>query len=142
MKRILVALDSSPRAPTVLAAADRLAALTGATLVVFRAVMVPPDMPRTALAVTDLSLEELLTRNARGDLELLTRELPPGRVEKIVTELATPWDGICRAAREQGADLIVIGSHGYGGLDRLLGTTASKVVNHADRNVLVVRAGL
>lgn len=142
MKRILVALDSSPRAPTVLAAADRLAALTGATLVVFRAVMVPPDMPRTLLAVTDLSLEDLLTRNARGDLELLTRDIPPARLEKIATELATPWDGICRAAREQEADLIVIGSHGYGGLDRLLGTTASKVVNHADRNVLVVRAGL
>jgi nucleotide-binding universal stress UspA family protein len=37
-------------------------------------------------------------------------------------------------------DLIVIGSHGYDALDRLLGTTAAKVVNHADRSVLVVRA--
>jgi len=142
MKRILVALDASPRAPTVLAAADQLAALTGATLIVFRAVTVPPDMPSSALAVTDLSLEEVLTRNARGNLELLTRDVPPARLEEIVTEFATPWDGICRAAREHGADLIVIGSHGYGGLDRLLGTTASKVVNHADRNVLVVRVGL
>ena len=142
MKRILVALDSSPRAPLVLAAADRLAQLTGARMVVFRAVTVPPDMPRDLLTVTDLGLEELLMRNARGDLERLTKELPPARLEKIVTELATPWDGICRAGRDQDADLIVIGSHGYGGLDRVLGTTAGKVVNHADRNVLVVRAGL
>ena len=36
-------------------------------------------------------------------------------------------------------DLIVIGSHGYGAIDRVLGTTAAKVVNHADRTVLVVR---
>ena len=36
------------------------------------------------------------------------------------------------------ADLIVLGSHGYHGLDRLLGTTAGKVVNLARRNVLVV----
>jgi nucleotide-binding universal stress UspA family protein len=142
MKRILVALDSSPRAPMVLAAADRLAALTGASMVVFRAVMVPPDMPRDLFAVTDLRLEDVLTRNARGDLERLTRDLPPERLEKIVAEFATPWDGICRAAREEAADLIVIGSHGYGGLDRVLGTTAGKVVNHADRNVLVVRAAL
>lgn len=142
MKRILVALDSSPRAPVVLAAADRLAALTGASMVVFRAVTVPPDMPREVLAVSDLSLEEVLLRNARADLERLTREIPPGRLEKIVTELATPWDGICRAGREQAVDLIVVGSHGYGGLDRLLGTTAGKVVNHADRNVLVARMGL
>ncbi len=55
---------------------------------------------------------------------------------------AAPWDGICRAAREHDADMIVIGSHGYGALDRLLGTTAAKVVNHADRNVLVVRTPL
>jgi len=142
LKRILVALDASPRAPVVLAAADRLAQLTGATMVVFRAVMVPPDMPRDLFAVTDLGLEDVLMRNARGDLERLLRDVPPQRLEKIVAELATPWDGICRAAREHAADLIVIGSHGYGGLDRVLGTTASKVVNHTDRNVLVVRAEL
>jgi universal stress protein F len=142
VKRLLVALDSSPRAPQVLAAADRLAALTGASMIVFRAVTVPPEMPRELLAVTDLSLEDVLTRNAYTDLERLTQEVPRARLEKIVTELATPWDGICRAGREQDADLIVIGSHGYGGLDRLLGTTAGKVVNHADRNVLVVRTVL
>jgi nucleotide-binding universal stress UspA family protein len=142
MKRILVALDSSPRAPLVLAAADRLAALTGASLLLFRAVTIPPEMPREVLVVTDLRLEDVLIRNARADLEALAKDLPPGRIEKVVTELATPWDGICRAGREQRADLIVIGSHGYGVLDRVLGTTASKVVNHADRNVLVVRAAL
>jgi nucleotide-binding universal stress UspA family protein len=37
------------------------------------------------------------------------------------------------------AALILIGSHGYSGLDHLLGTTAARVVNHADRSVLVVR---
>jgi nucleotide-binding universal stress UspA family protein len=35
--------------------------------------------------------------------------------------------------------LIVIGSHGFSGIDRLLGTTAGRVVNHADRSVIVVR---
>jgi universal stress protein F len=34
---------------------------------------------------------------------------------------------------------VVIGSHGYGGLDRVLGTTAAKIVNHASCSVLVVR---
>jgi len=142
VKRLLVALDSSPRAPQVLAAADRLAALTGASMIVFRAVTVPPEMPREMLAVTDLTLEDVLTRNAYVDLERLTQEVPRARLEKIVTELATPWDGICRAGREQDADLIVIGSHGFRALDHLLGTTAAKVVNRADRNVLVVRTPL
>ena len=35
--------------------------------------------------------------------------------------------------------MIVIGSHGYGGLDRILGTTAARVVNHALCSVFVVR---
>jgi universal stress protein F len=142
MKRILVALDSSPRAPTVLAAAARLAESVDARLIVFRAVTVPPDLPFDVLAASDRSLEEVLIRNADADLERMTHDLPPRRIEKRLSALAVPWDGICRVAREQAVDLIVIGAHGYGGLDRLLGTTAGRVVNHADRNVLVVRAPL
>lgn len=143
MKRILVALDSSSRAPTVLTAALRLADLCDGTLVVYRAIGIPPDMPREVLSVTDLQVEDVLLRNAHESLALLTRDVPPNRIERLATALATPWDGICRAAREYDADLIVLGSHGYSGfLDRLLGTNASKVVNHADRNVLVVRTVL
>ncbi len=142
MKRILVALDGSKRAPGVLAAADRLAELTDAKLIVFRAIGVPPEMPPELFKVTDLRLEDVLRNNAHTDLARLVADLPQERIEKIVAEIATPWDGICRAAREQDVDLVVIGSHGFGGLDRLLGTTAGKVVNHSDRNVLVVRTPL
>jgi len=139
MKRILVALDASDRAGLVLAAAAHLAELAGAKLVLFRAINVPSDLPREVLAVTDLRLEDVLKRNAHEGLDRLAATIQPQLVEAITTELATPWDGICRAGRSHDADLIVVGSHGYSGLDRVLGTTAAKVVNHADRNVLVVR---
>ena len=142
MKRILVALDASPRAPAVLAAAAQLAELTHTTLVLFRAVGIPPDLPLELFRLTDRSVEEVLLANARNDLERLAQAVPKAPIEKIVATFATPWDGICRAGREYFADLIVVGSHGYGGLDRVLGTTAAKVVNHADRNVLVVRMPL
>ena len=46
---------------------------------------------------------------------------------------------ICGAAPTTDAGLIVIGSHGFGSLDRVFGTTAARVVNHADRSTLVVR---
>ena len=142
MKRILVALDGSSRAPAVLAAAAQLAEMSGATLVLFRAVGVPPDMPHEVLELTDKRLEDVLMHNAKAELERVSKDLPAARVEKVVVAFATPWDGICRTARAHAADLIVIGSHGYGALDRVLGTTAAKVVNHADRNVLVVRSPL
>jgi hypothetical protein len=48
-----------------------------------------------------------------------------------------PWHVICDAARDEGAALVVIGSHGYRGIDRLLGTTASKVVDYAKQSVLL-----
>ena len=54
--------------------------------------------------------------------------------------VGTPWDTICREAKTLECDLVVLGSHGYSGLDRILGTTAAKVVNHCERSVLVVRA--
>ena len=142
MKRILVALDASPRAPAVLAAAAHLAELTNTTLVLYRAIGIPPEIPPELFRVTDRSLEDILMGNALGDLERLAKDIPKAHIEKITATFATPWDGICRAAKEYRADLIAIGSHGYGGLDRVLGTTAAKVVNHADRNVLVIRMPL
>ena len=42
-------------------------------------------------------------------------------------------------AREIGADLIVLGSHGRWGLELLLGTTTDGVVSAADCDVLAVR---
>jgi len=143
MKRILVALDGSPRAPIVLAAAQRLAELTNAQLMLYRAIGASPDIPLELVVQANYKLEDVLIRNAYESLSRLAEGLPQGMVEQLITELATPWDGVCRTARERDVDLIVIGSHGYRGLaDHLLGTVAGKVVNHADRNVLVVRTAL
>ncbi|CAN5360480.1 universal stress protein [soil metagenome] len=138
MKRILVALDASERASIVIDAASRLAELANATLVLYQAIYVPPHVPAEML-VPNVSVEDVLVSQAHDILERLAGRVRRELVEQIVTNVAVPWDGVCRTARERDVDLIVIGSHGYVGLDRLLGTTAAKVVNHADRNVLVVR---
>ncbi|MEM8975578.1 MAG: universal stress protein [Pseudomonadota bacterium] len=51
-----------------------------------------------------------------------------------------PYDGIINAAEEMGADLIVLGSHGRRGLERLLvGSEATKVLTHTKIPTLVVR---
>jgi universal stress protein F len=139
MKRILVALDTSERAATVLDTAAQLAEVAGAKLVLYRAIHVSPDLPKTALIERGARLEDLLVNDANEELARFAARVPPALVEKSVAVFAIPWDGICRAAREHAVDLVVIGSHGYGAIDRLLGTTAAKVVNHTDRNVFVVR---
>lgn len=139
MERILVCLDASERAPLVLATAVELARRLGAKVRLFRAVGLPTDVPAHLYSISPKSLAELLVDEARKDLLAQSRDVPPDLMDGIYTHVGSPWDGVCRAAIEHDADLIVIGSHGYGTLDRLLGTTAAKVVNHADRPVLVVR---
>jgi universal stress protein F len=142
MKTILVALDNSPRAPEVLKAAIEAAnATSDAKLVLFRAVGIPPEMPGLIWQTDAPSLMDLLRDAAKKDLEAHAANVPANlRSEHLVSvEIGSPWQGICTAIEKEKADLLVIGSHGYGVVDRILGTTAAKVVNNASCSVLVVR---
>ena len=57
-----------------------------------------------------------------------------------VVEAHAVWRGILDTAHDVGADLIVMGSHGRRGLEKLvLGSVAQSVLAHADINTLVVR---
>jgi len=140
MKLILVAMDGSPHSRNVLAGARELAEKAQAKLLLFHAVSLPVGLPPTAYSVSPDAVGDLLAKTAREELDRHARELPAALLGGVKVEVGTPWRAICDAAKAANVDLIAIGSHGYGGLDRLLGTTAAKVVNHADRSVLVVRA--
>ena len=64
----------------------------------------------------------------------------PIAMETRIVEEATAAHGIAQTAREEGADLIVIGSHGHGALRKLvLGSVTTKVLAEAGVPVLVVR---
>lgn len=139
MKRILVALDSSPRAKEVLDAGVDLARRTGSKIHLLRAVGLPPELPTHVWAIPPAEVTEQFVAAARAEIGSVAAHLPPELFDATETVVGVAWDVICRVAKEQDVDMIVIGSHGYGILDRLLGTTAAKVVNHADRSVLVVR---
>ena len=74
-------------------------------------------------------LESLLHRNTR-------KRVP----SKILVRTARAYHGIIKAAAEQNADLIVMATHGYSGVNHaLLGSTAERVVRHAPCSVLTVR---
>lgn len=138
MERILVALDASPRAPAVRDAAVDLARRLGGSLLVAHAYSLPVGLPLEAYSTALDALPAVLENSARQTLEELSAPIPPELLAGKRLLLGTPWQQICEAARAEKVDLIVIGSHGYGGLDRLLGTTAGRIVNHAHCSVLVV----
>jgi nucleotide-binding universal stress UspA family protein len=139
MKNILVALDGSPRSPGTLAAAIAVAQAQGGKLVLLRSVGLPPDIPQDFWKTTDEPLLAVLERHAKTYLDEQVKAVPPELRGGSGIVIGVPWQAICDTAQRDKVDLIVIGSHGYGGLDRLLGTTAAKVVNHAPCSVLVVR---
>jgi nucleotide-binding universal stress UspA family protein len=86
----------------------------------------------------------ILQENKKAGEELLARVANSLQTAKLKVETAMregkPEFEIVEEAKNWGADLIVIGSHGYTGFKRLvLGSVAHSVVGHAPCSVEVVR---
>jgi len=62
-----------------------------------------------------------------------------GSAESLVVEGTEISKHIMKVANDIDADVIVIGSHGVGGFQGLLGSTGAKLVRRAKRPVLVLR---
>ena len=139
MKKILVGVDGSPRQAGVIARAVELARSSGARITLLRAASVPTELPPEAYLMPDEELAKTLEKHALGELNEAAHAIPIGIVEDLLVVLDEPWRAICKTADERQIDRIVIGAHGYGLIERIVGTTASKVVNHSTRSVLVVR---
>lgn len=136
---ILAAVDGSERSKGVLDRALEVAERFDAKVHLFRSVTVPPEFPAAAHMPADALPVSLEHQTVQWLEDLAARHT---RVRVLPPDLATtePWRAITDAATRVGAELIVIGSHGYHGWDHLLRTNASKVADHADRDVLVVHA--
>jgi universal stress protein F len=135
---VLAAVDGSGRSAGVLRAAAEIARRSNGRAYLYRSVTIPQDFPAAARMPPD-NLPALLVAEARRELQALASDYPDVTIEEPATnDPPQAWRGIIDAGERLNADLIVIGSHGYGGWDRVLGTTAANVVNRAERSVLVV----
>jgi nucleotide-binding universal stress UspA family protein len=134
--RILVAVENSPADRTILSHVRRLAALTGAELL-----LVHVADGWAARHFEDLKLRESDEIKAdRAYLEQLAAGLPELRVS---TELAMgdPATELIRLAEERHADLLAMSTHGHRFLNDLVrGTTVSKVRHMVKIPVLLLRA--
>jgi nucleotide-binding universal stress UspA family protein len=139
MKKILVALDSSPIAPKVLAEAALFAQSFGAELILLRAVGLPTELPPEAFAMAPDNVTTLLFEAAEKDLATLASALPAELKTRRVVRVGTAWRVVCDVADEESADLILIGAHGHRFIDRVLGTTTQRVVSHTERSVYIAR---
>jgi len=138
IRSILVALDETPRAPDVLKRAHEIAECFDARMILLRIIVVPPEFPPASATHYHDELPTVLAHRARDSLIALAANLPRALAQTPLVLEGEPWRVIVDTAERSRVDLVVIGSHGYHVIDRVLGTTAAKVVNHATRDVVVV----
>lgn len=144
---VLVGVDSSPDAAKAVHLVAQLP-LSAETDFCLANVLPSRD---TVLGAAPLTLGgmienlEAVLENAKKEGEARLRELAKvlqADHRKVRAEIlrGDPSTALINAAEREGADLIVIGSHGEGNLDRfLLGSVSERVVRYAQSSVLVVR---
>src|ERR1700691_5145300 len=111
MKRILVGLDGSQRAPGVLATATTIARAQGAKVTLVRAVGLPPEVPENFWKTTDEPLLALLQRHAKEELDAQATQVPAELAGERLVVVGVPWQAICEAARRIDPERIVNGVH-------------------------------
>jgi nucleotide-binding universal stress UspA family protein len=145
-RKFLVPIDFSEHSKKTVESATQLAVLTGANITLMHVFQVP-DYPAAFYQGLYTEHEQvriqvdLLKREANAQLALVIEQIVAQGLEaQPLLRIGNPYDEIVGAAKEIGADLIVIGSHGHAGLERfLLGSTADRVVQYAPCPVLVIK---
>lgn len=144
MKRpytILVAVDQSQHAKRALKTAIWLAKSTDARLVAVH--VVPPPEPAEGIAPTMLEkLEKAYISTGSKILADLAWEASTKHGFKIdpLLESGDAREKILKAARENKADVIVVGSRGMGKMKGLLlGSVSQSIIQNASVPVLVVK---
>ena len=133
-RKILCPVDFDPNSLLALRLATELAQERTATLHLLHVVAMPPG-PEVALPFGKMET------TARTKLERLARQKVDGKVRyQVEVMMGDPGVEILQAAKRQGADLIVMATHGRKGLRHLvLGSVAEHVVREAPCPVLTVK---
>ncbi len=144
-KHILLATDGSAIAERAAAFAVDLARVHGAKLT---ALYVVDPFPFIGIGESNpygfqayMSAAQECAAQAHARIKTLSETGGAAvQVTPLTVEDAAIYRGIVDAARSEGADLVVVGSHGRTGLSRVvLGSVAARVVAEAPAPVLVVR---
>ncbi|TLX53070.1 universal stress protein [Stutzerimonas nosocomialis] len=138
-KYLLVATDLNDECHPVVARAQDLATASGARLALVH-VIEPMAMAFGGDVPMDLSmLQQQQFDQARERLDGFASHYPSLSPEQRFLAYGQPRQEIHRLVKEQGCDLVVVGSHGRHGLALLLGSTANDILHGAPCDVLAVR---
>ncbi len=140
MKKILVPTDFSSNSKKAIHYAAEIAAASGADICIVHILDIAAAVMSEAIVMQG-SLDREMIADAEKKLEELvesTKQVTHGKVaSKMVTGLVV--DGILEAARENDADMIILGTLGDTALqEKIFGSITAKVIGRADIPVLAV----
>ena len=144
--RVLLAIDGSPDTDVAVAEVARRRWPYGTVVQILTVIHSPvPAMIDRALMLAAVQVAELEAQRHHVStfLKKAADRIVGGAAAVVVTTKTlegSPNVVIVEEAREWGADLVVVGAHGYGRVRRMvLGSVAGAVVAHAPCSVQVVR---
>lgn len=143
VERVLVPLDGSDLAESVLPYVEEMAAALDAEIVLYNAVL-PLDIYPAAESTPAPAgnLIDDLVEQGKSFLAKVGREIESrgkAKVQMVVT-VGFPVDEITRVARETNVGLIAMATHGRSGVDRwVMGSVADGVVRRSSLPCLLVR---
>ncbi len=143
IKNILLPTDFTEGARAALPYAVDLAKAYGAKLYIVHVIY--DVSAATGLHVPHVSLDAMYEEMQKGAEKEIGKfgaeELSGLRDTETRILIGVPYEEILNFAQENGIDLIIMGTHGRSGLDRVIfGSTAEKVVRNASCPVLTVRS--
>ncbi len=145
--KILSATDFSEDSSLALSFAEELARRFGAEIIVLHVdqplapVMATPELgPAMDVGAMSRIAEEQRLLAQRELDKIITRLRDSGLKAKSLLKVGSPFLEVIHTAQAEGADLIVMGTHGRTGLAHvLLGSVAERVVQKAHCPVLTIR---
>jgi nucleotide-binding universal stress UspA family protein len=140
MEPVMLATDGSPTAAKATKVAIELATALGAPLLVVSCWDISYQPAVVGFAPVMPDLDRIGREQAEEVVEQAAQEARQARVSALtLIRRGDPAREICAVAADRDARMIVIGSHGWGAMKRLVfGSVSTGVLHHAQRPVLVV----
>lgn len=140
-KTILVPTDMSEAAEEALDFACELAQPFDATIHLLHVISIPVlGVPELGVALTSTVIDSMVRDDQEALDDLACRKRHKAKFAPVMLRTGDARDLIVQTAKEIGADLIVMGTHGRRGVSRaLLGSVTESVVRTAPCPVLTVR---